>query len=167
MPVASNDAEVLKMFSAPLKQATEKVIDKMEEELKSQINAALGGGGIKYRRLGEGGGLEGAWKKEAVTVAYNVFTGEMHYDNSLLSFNPSEFQHASPASYVDDDGYTHNIKNHGPVHNLADIVFKGGSGPLFGNGNWRQARDAWTPFLAACNSKYKQWWREALKSVGL
>jgi hypothetical protein len=50
---------------------------------------------------------------------------------------------------------------------LTGIIYEGTSGDLFGNGAWRDARDAWTPLLKELDDgKLDYWFRKAMRQQG-
>lgn len=164
---ARNDAELIAMLSQAVSTAFTEVGENLKNEIRDSVRGVVGGGSV-YQPNGAGS-LSEAWKVEPPVGGGSVVEVEMHYDSSLLDYNPSTFKHASPSEYVDAQGYVHHIKNSGAIQDMASLVFEGGAGPLFGTQNafWRQPRDAWTPFLAAVDSQAPSWILSALQSVGL
>lgn len=102
-------------------------------------------------------------------VAGRVF-GEFYYDPNVMHYNPSEAQHGTPSR----DGLYYrqpSPETWSKVESawgdarayLADILYEGKGGLLFGDGSWRKKRDAWTPLLQALDrGKLFKWFEKGM-----
>lgn len=92
-----------------------------------------------------------AWRQEASKSIGNYFEGAMLYDYDMVQSNPSNFEHGS---YYSEKGY--DVSEFMP-----DIIFNGLSGDLFGDGFWRDPRNAWDDFVNEVNQNFDVWMQEA------
>ena len=77
----------------------------------------------------------------------------------MLNVNRQKAQHGSPEW----------LKNYEDVRPyLADIIYGGLSGNLFGDGYWCKARDAWSELLHQIGKRnLSNWFKEGCEQVGL
>lgn len=82
----------------------------------------------------------------------------------VMHYVPAKAQHGSP-----DWAHSAADKAWGDAREyLADIIYQGQSGPLFGDGPWRKKRDAWTPLLNKLNrGKIFTWFEEGMNKQKL
>lgn len=87
--------------------------------------------------------------------------GEFHYDPSVMNYSPDFAQHGSP-SWLANKAWG-DARDH-----LADIIYGGNSGSLFGDGPWRKKRDAWGPLLKQMDrGKLFKWFEEGMRNQKL
>lgn len=85
--------------------------------------------------------------------------GIVQQDFSVIHTNAELAQHTSPDWY--DGGYD-------IVEGLADIIFNGKAGSLFGEGWWTKPRDAWQPIAKEIsNTQLEKWLREGFRQYGI
>lgn len=100
---------------------------------------------------------------------------EFYYDPGVMHYNPSQAQHGtpvrdelyyrqpSPETWAKVEGAWGDAREY-----LADILYEGKGGPLFGNGPWRKKRDAWTPLLKTLDrGKIFRWFEEGMQNQKL
>lgn len=147
MPGATSEGALAAMLIGPLTQATKYVVDKImetnEEVVESVVYSAYSP--TMYDRTGE---LKTAWLAEANSRGSSGVTGSFEYDPSQIS------------AYSALTGES--------VPYLADIVFNGLAGHLFGEGPWTASRDAWNALLKAIgNNQIYRWMAEGMAAAGL
>ena len=83
---------------------------------------------------------------------------------SPMEYIPEKAQHGSP-----DWPHSAVDKAWGDAREyLADIIYQGKSGPLFGDGPWRNKRDAWTPLINKLDrGKIFTWFEEGMNNQHL
>ena len=106
----------------------------------------------EYERTGE---FKEAWDTDVKRLG-NFVRGEMKYDPRELTVNYNKWQHGS--AYLQQPMTTY----------LAEVIYQGLSGDLFGEGPWTKKRDVW----AALNRevgirKIKQYFEEGMRRNGL
>ena len=77
-----------------------------------------------------------AWETQSAEVAGDHVKGEFFYAPDKMSVDPGAFQHGS-YYYSPND-----IREY-----LAEIIYQGGAGPMFGEGFWRNKRDVWNRLI--------------------
>jgi len=103
--------------------------------------------------------------------------GEFYYDPSVMDYVPEKAQHGTPTGQAMDGvwGDT-NMWAWRTVESawgdardyLADILYQGKSGPLFGDGPWRKKRDAWTPLINKLDrGKIFTWFEQGMNNQHL
>ena len=71
-------------------------------------------------------------------------------------------------SYQADQTTATSVVTGETVRNLAEIVYEGLAGPIFGRGPWTKRRDAWSALLNKVGSRQmKTWFTEGLRKAGL
>lgn len=91
--------------------------------------------------------LRDAWKDEVIAANGDGYA-EFEYDPSKISAT-SDLTHEG-------------------VSMLADIVYHGLAGHIYGTGAWTQARDAWQALLNACSEEaIKEWFYQGCLQAGL
>lgn len=108
-----------------------------------------------YQRTDE---FKEAWGQKRSPSASGVHVkGEFEYIPDKMSTNPDLAQHASPEPPYDDSRQY-----------LADIIYYGLSGALFGNGGWRKKRDAWNTLLNELgDDKISSFAEQGFRNAGL
>ena len=77
----------------------------------------------------------------------------------VMHYNPAEAQHGTPDwAYPYVNEAWRDAREH-----LADIIYQGKSGLLFGEGPWRKKRDAWGPLIKSLDrGKIFKWFEEGM-----
>lgn len=85
----------------------------------------------------------------------------LEYDPSVMDYNPEFAQHGTPL-------WAANEAWNDAREYLADILYQGNTGPLFGEGDWQKRRDAWTPLLRKLDrGKIYTWFEEGMAKQNL
>lgn len=155
-----NNHELKKTLKTPLIEAVDYVMQKIWNENREVIRKIVYGAGLptEYDRTDE---FRNAWSYEwhsrPKTDAFVEY--EFFYDWALLNINRKNAQHGSPewlSTYQDVRPY------------LADIVYGGLSGDLFGDGYWREERNAWSELLHRIGKRnLTNWFKEGCKQAGI
>lgn len=145
--MAITSIEALMAICAPaiqsaLKYTVEKIKEKNEQVVNQIVYAVYSP--QMYSRTFE---LREAWKSEAnASGASGRATFE--YDPSKISAHSNLTDEAVPY--------------------LAEIVYQGLVGKIYGEGAWTQARDAWQALLDACSEDaIKEWFYQGCRQAGL
>lgn len=139
--------EALMAICAPaiqsaLKYTVEKIKEKNEQVVNQIVYAVYSP--QMYPRTFE---LREAWKSEA-----NASGASGH---ATFEYDPSKI---SAHSNLTDEA----------VPYLAEIVYQGLAGKIYGEGAWTQARDAWQALLDACSEDaIKEWFYQGCRQAGL
>lgn len=95
--------------------------------------------------------------------------GEFYYDPNVMHYNPSKAQHGTPSPesmYWEGNSEVWEAVESawGDARDyLADILYQGKTGPLFGEGPWTKKRDAWTPLINKLDrGKIFTWFEEGM-----
>jgi hypothetical protein len=129
------NAALLKDFRIMIDELGEKLLEKLKEFIQTEVYDA--GTPQWYHRFGESGGFLGSWQKEDVSGFGQTITSRIDQDINKMELDPESFVHGSLYWDVTED-----------VRDLlAEIINEGKSGPLFGNGFWRQPRQFWEPMM--------------------
>lgn len=155
MPDIQNERQLYATFSPIVEKAVNYVMDKMLEEYKNLIDDIVYHQEFPavYHRTEE---FLNSWKTEVSTKMVGA-TGELSQDYKTMSFNPETFTHGS--NYYEPNDVR-------PF--LANIIYEGLSGDLFGAGWWQESRDAWTPLIQQLDGgKLDKWFKEGMKKQGI
>ena len=87
-------------------------------------------------------------------------TGEFLQDYEEMRINLDKGQHGSPLENGPDWWYD-------AREYLADIIYNGNAGHVFGRGPWTRKRDAWKPLIESVGNKIYTWYREGLQKAGI
>lgn len=155
-----NDHELRKTLKAPLIAAVDYVMQKMWNENRDIIREVVYSAGLptEYDRTNEfRNAWDYEWHSHPKTDAFVEY--EFFYDWAKLNVNRAKAQHGSPEQIT-------NYEDVRPY--LADIIYGGLSGALFGDGYWRRARDAWSVLLHRIGKRnLSTWFKEGCKQAGL
>ena len=111
-----------------------------------------------YQRTNE---FRDAWGTNGAKTSGIHVKGEFKYMPDNMIYNPDLAQHGSPADY--DGAYGGDAREY-----LADIIYEGLSGNLFGFGPWQKRRDAWAALLKELDGdRIAKWANEGFNKVGL
>lgn len=145
--MAITSIEALMAICAPaiqsaLKYTVEKIKEKNEQVVNQIVYAVYSP--QMYPRTFE---LREAWKGEAGASGAN--------GHATFEYDPSKI---SAHSNLTDEA----------VPYLAEIVYQGLAGKIYGEGAWTQARDAWQALLDACSEDaIKEWFYQGCRQAGL
>ncbi len=145
--MAITSIEALMAICAPaiqsaLKYTVEKIKEKNEQVVNQIVYAVYSP--QMYSRTFE---LREAWKGEANASGAN--------GHATFEYDPSKI---SAHSNLTDEA----------VPYLAEIVYQGLAGKIYGEGVWTQARDAWQALLDACSEDtIKEWFYQGCRQAGL
>ena len=151
---ARNDQEVEQMLMRALEKAIDYVVQKIWNDNRELIRQIVYEAyqPEQYERTGE---FKEAWDTDVKRLG-NFVRGEMKYDPRELTVNYNKWQHGS--AYLQQPMTTY----------LAEVIYQGLSGDLFGEGPWTKKRDVW----AALNRevgirKIKQYFEEGMRRSGI
>lgn len=145
--MAITSIESLMAICAPaiqsaLKYTVEKIKEKNEQVVNQIVYAVYSP--QMYSRTFE---LREAWKGEASASGAS--------GHATFEYDPSKI---SAHSNLTDEA----------VPYLAEIVYQGLAGKIYGEGAWTQARDAWQALLNACGEDtIKEWFYQGCRQAGL
>lgn len=149
-----NNQELEKMLMPSLEKAIDYVVQKIWNDNRELIRQIVYEGYEPevYDRTGE---FQNAWDTD-VKRKGNFVQGIMKYNPKELTVDYSKWQHGS--DYLKQPMTTY----------LAEVIYQGLSGKLFGDGPWTKKRDVW----AALNKqigirKIKQYFEEGMRQNGL
>lgn len=98
-----------------------------------------------------------AWETQPAEVTGDHVKGEFSYAPDKMSVDPGAFQHGS-YYYSPND-----IREY-----LAEIIYQGGAGPMFGEGFWRNKRDVWNMLIKHLGKRQiLTYVSDALKAEGI
>ena len=150
-----NNRQLQKLLTDPLRNVANYVAQKIWNENRELVRQIVYEAGVPeyYERTNE---FKDAWdiKESKNTLPTSWVTQyEFFYDWEKLTVDRSKSQHGSPPS----------VENYQDVRPyLADIIYRGWSGDLYGDGYWRKARDVWAKLLQSLGKrKMKQWFKQA------
>lgn len=144
---AINENQLAAQLIKPLQQATQYVVDKILEENQEQVQATVYDvySPYPYERTYE---LLESWKAEAKANGTSSVFGTFEYDESKISAT--------------------SVATGELVPYLADIVYNGLAGHIFGEGPWTKKRDAWKALEKVVGAnKIRQWMKEGMSAAGL
>lgn len=154
--VFTSDAELRRQILLALQKATEYVVSELYDHNESLIDALVYGADDPevYDRTYE---FREAWRKEThMTISGNNVQGKMSFDASKLTPNADLGQHAS-------------LVNGEPMQSyLADIIYEGTAGKIFGEGFWTKPRNAYAELDRwLTNTQFRQLFEEGMTQAGL
>ena len=151
---ARNNQELENTLMPALEKAIDYVVQKIWNDNRELIRTIVYESyqPEEYERTGE---FKEAWDTDVKRLG-NFVRGEMKYDPRELTVNYNKWQHGS--AYLQQPMTTY----------LAEVIYQGLSGDLFGEGPWTKKRDVW----AALNRevgirKIKQYFEEGMRRNGL
>lgn len=104
-----------------------------------------------------------SWKYEIHTfrrTGWSIVSATFEQDPESMSVNNAKAQHGSPLIYGEE--WWQDSREY-----LADIIYNGKSGKIFGHGPWTRKRDVWTPLMKSVESKIYKWYKDGLTQAGL
>ena len=149
----SNDIYSGLVFKSAI--ALDYAMEKLLEQLKINIEKIVYGAGSPnyYERTME---FLNSWETSKPIIKGNIVESELFQNTFAMQSDPDNFTHGSY-------WYTNNDVR----EFMAEIIFEGLSGPMFGTGFWSVARDAWTPTLIHLeNGDFDRWFADAMRMQG-
>lgn len=168
---AKNDKEIIQMFKPAIKVAVEYLLDKISEENQYAIMHEIYYGEVSaeegwYDRTGQ---FAKAWETQVHTTGNlnKTVEGRFYYSPNLMKYNPAKGQHGSPMGQT-EPGVPTVKKGYDVRQSLAEIIYQGLSGEVFGDGYWTKKRDAWAVLEKRIGqAKLKQWMKEGFAKAGI
>lgn len=163
MPTARSEQELRNMLRSPIQKAINYVLDKIYDENISVVHDVvyMAYSPEDYNRTGD---LYRAWSTESKSTS-SAAQGEFKYDYSKMSIGSTDPSSSNFAQHigVGGDFYGRDARPY-----LAELIYEGATGSLFGDGAFRKKRDAWKVLNDRIGKrKMKQWMKEGLEAAGL
>ena len=163
MPTARSEQELRNMLRSPIQKAINYVLDKIYDENISVVHDVvyMAYSPEDYNRTGD---LYRAWSTESKSTS-SAAQGEFKYDYSKMSIGSTDPQSSNFAQHigVGGDFYGQDARPY-----LAELIYQGATGSLFGDGAFRKQRDAWAELNKRIGRrKIKQWMKEGMEAAGL
>lgn len=156
MQTARNEDELLKILMPKLRIVVDYVMSKIEHDGQLKIEDLVyeAYNPTWYERTYD---FERSFVKEETVINHNEVVGEYGFEPDMMSSYPELFEHGSPYGVPED---ARNI--------MADIIFEGAAGSLFGDGPWRRKRNAWNRIVYMLGRKNLDvWMKQGFKRAGL
>lgn len=130
-----NETQLQAVIAQALIPVINRVLERIVEDNRNLIQEYIYDNDTPsvYERTEE---FKEAWETQSAEVAGDHVKGEFFYAPDKMSVDPGAFQHGS-YYYSPND-----IREY-----LAEIIYQGGAGPLFGEGFWRNKRDVWNRLI--------------------
>ena len=164
-PSARNNNEVLVMLHSPIAKAINYVIDKIYDENISAIHdiVYMAYSPEEYERTSD---FYRAWGAGTTKVINKrTVQGEFTYKPDKMSIGSTDPNSSSYGQHIGlaGDFYGQDARSY-----LAELIYNGATGSLFGDGIFRKKRDAWEELNKRIGRrKMKQWMKEGLEAAGL
>ena len=163
MPTARSEQELRNLLRSPIQKAINYVLDKIYDENISVVHDVvyMAYSPEDYNRTGD---LYRAWSTESKSTS-SAAQGEFKYDYSKMSIGSTDPQSSNFAQHigVGGDFYGQDARPY-----LAELIYQGATGSLFGDGAFRKHRDAWAELNKRIGRrKMKQWMKEGMEAAGL
>lgn len=151
---AKNNKELEALIMPKLKNTIDYVIQKIWNDNREIIRQIIYESyqPKEYERTGE---FKEAWDTDTKQLG-NFIQGKLEYVPKDLTVNYEEWQHGS--KYLQEPMTTY----------LAEIIYQGLSGDIFGQGPWTKKRDAWKILNEKIGvRKIKEYFEEGMRRNGL
>ena len=163
MPTARSEQELRNLLRSPIQKTINYVLDKIYDENISVVHDVvyMAYSPEDYNRTGD---LYRAWSTESKSTS-SAAQGEFKYDYSKMSIGSTDPQSSNFAQHigVGGDFYGQDARPY-----LAELIYQGATGSLFGDGAFRKQRDAWAELNKRIGRrKMKQWMKEGMEAAGL
>lgn len=162
---ARNDKEVLAMLHSPIAKAINYVIDKIYDENIGAIHdiVYMAYSPEEYERTGD---FYRAWGAGTTKVVNErTVEGEFKYKPDKMSIGSTD---PNSSNYGQHIGLAGDFYGQDARPYLAELIYNGATGSLFGDGAFREKRDAWEELNKRIGRrKMKQWMKEGLEAAGL
>jgi len=141
--IFKNDKQITNFFTSEMKLILDEVAEKIILELQKKIDEKVYNGftPTTYSRQMDNGGLRDLWQAKPSKKRGDTVKVKIEEEPDLMTHDPDNFIHGSNYWTKND------IRDI-----LSNIVIEGKSGDLFGDGEWRQPRDFWTPLIDMLDS---------------
>ena len=165
MQKARNYKEVLAMLHSPIAKAINYVIDKIYDENIGAIHdiVYMAYSPEEYERTGD---FYRAWGAGTTKVVNErTVEGEFKYKPDKMSIGSTDPNSSNYGQHIGlaGDFYGQDARSY-----LAELIYNGATGSLFGDGAFREKRDAWEELNKRIGRrKMKQWMKEGLEAAGL
>lgn len=163
---AKNDRELAQMFKPMLKAVVEYVLDKVldanEEQIMNKVYYA--GTPEGYDRSME---FLFAWDKSVHTASHlgHDVEGSFYYKPSNMHVGSTDPNSPLFAQHVGIGGV---YRGQDAREYLADIIYQGLAGDLFGHGYWNKKRDAFTSLVNFVGKgRFDQWMMDGFRKYGV
>ena len=164
-PSARNNKEVLAMLHSPISKAINYVIDKIYDENIGAIHdiVYMAYSPEEYERTGD---FYRAWGAGTTKVVNErTVEGEFKYNPDKMSIGSTD---PNSSNYGQHIGLAGDFYGQDARPYLAELIYNGATGSLFGDGAFRKKRDAWEELNKRIGRrKMKQWMKEGLEAAGL
>ena len=164
-PSARNNKEVLAMLHSPISKAINYVIDKIYDENIGGIHdiVYMAYSPEEYERTGD---FYRAWGAGTTKVVNErTVEGEFKYNPDKMSIGSTD---PNSSNYGQHIGLAGDFYGQDARPYLAELIYNGATGSLFGDGAFREKRDAWEELNKRIGRrKMKQWMKEGLEAAGL
>lgn len=163
MPTARSEQELRNMLRSPIQKAINYVLDKIYDENIAVVHEVVytAYSPEDYNRTGD---LYRAWSTESKSTS-SAAQGDFKYDPSKMSIGNTDPSSPNFAQHigVGGDFYGQDARPY-----LAELIYEGATGSLFGDGAFRKKRDAWKVLNDRIGRrKMKQWMKEGMEAAGL
>ena len=153
------------MLRSPIMKAINYVIDKIYDENISVIHDVvyMAYSPEEYERTGDFYRAWGAGDTKALNE--RTSRGTFEYKPDKMSLGSTDPHSSNFAQHIGVGGefYGQDARPY-----LAELIYQGETGSLFGNGAFRKKRDAWKELNKRIGRrKMKQWMKEGLEKAGL
>lgn len=156
---ARSNKDLEQMLKPAIKLAVEYLVQKIWNENRELIRTMIYEDYLpmQYERTGE---FREAWETQVHTGNHlsNTVEGRFYYSPYLMHYDSLKAQHGSPPKYYEQDVRPY----------LAEILYQGLAGHLFGEGRWTVSRNVWKSLEKRLGaSKLKKWMKEGFAFAGL
>lgn len=161
---ALNENQLRQMLKDPLRKVVDYILDMIYKENESQISQIVYAvyNPDTYERTGE--------FREAWDTAVHSTSAISKFVEGQFFYKPDSMSVVAPHPANNNMGIHHGIgKNGGDSREyLADIIYQGLSGYVYGNGVWTNKRDAFSALVKYVGKKrFKQWFESGMSEAGL
>ena len=153
------------MLHSPIAKAINYVIDKIYDENIGAIHdiVYMAYSPEEYERTGD---FYRAWGAGTTKVVNErTVEGEFKYNPDKMSIGSTD---PNSSNYAQHIGVYGKFEKEDARPYLAELIYNGATGSLFGDGAFRNKRDAWEELNKRIGRrKMKQWMKEGLEAAGL
>ena len=144
---------------------------KNDAELRKAMEQALSGSSLHTMEQ-----TVSMLQKQIENVVYNAYVPEVYTDTfEFLDAWETQSEGAGAEMHYEPDYLSISAPVHASVITgagvasvLADWIFEGNSGGLFGNGGWNSSRDAWKSLdKEMTNTKFRSMYEAGMTAVGI
>lgn len=149
---SSQDAEnfLMPILEKVINYVVQKILSDNQELIEQMIYDSYSP--IEYERTGQ---FKEAWEADSKRIR-NYAEGEMKFDSRELVVDYDNWQHGS--KYLQEPMTTY----------LAEIIYQGLSGDMFGTGAWTNKRNVWEALIKKIGiRKIKEYFEEGMRANGL